>query len=240
MTNLNFKNKKILVIGAHPDDNDFGCAGTSAQATKAGAKVVYLIATRGQRGSNDKKMTSEKLSEIRDREQNEAAKVLGIQKVHFLDFFDGELVADLQLKEQLVFFIRKYRPDYVFTMDPSRFYYKNFGFINHTDHRAVGEAALDACYPLARLPLLFSGHKKMGLKPHKVKEVFLSSFDPEEANVFVDISKTLPLKIKALSKHRSQFPDFRQVRKMITEWASVCGKKAGVKYAEGFVRLKLR
>src|SRR3990172_1787900 len=197
MDKINFKNKVILVIGAHPDDNDFGSAGTSAKAAKEGAKVFYLIATKGQRGGSGKKLTSEKLARIRDKEQQAAAKVLGVKKVHFLDFFDGELVADLKLKEQIVIFIRKYKPDYLFTMDPSRFYYKNFGFINHSDHRAVGEAALDACYPLARDLLSFP-------------------------------------------QHQSQFPDFKPVRKRITERAVAIGKKAGVKYAEGFIRLKLR
>jgi LmbE family N-acetylglucosaminyl deacetylase len=240
MDRINFKNKIILVIGAHPDDNDFGSAGTSAKAVKEGAKVFYLIATKGQRGGSGKKLTSEKLARIRDKEQQAAAKILGVKKVHFLDFFDGELVADLKLKEQIVIFIRKYKPDYVFTMDPSHFYYKKFGFINHSDHRAVGEAALDACYPLARDLLSFPKHQKMGLKPHKVREIFLASFSPDETNCFVDITKTLPQKIKALSKHRSQFPDFKLVRERITERAAAIGKIAGVKYAEGFVRLKLR
>lgn len=240
MKKINFKNKTILAIGAHPDDNDFGFAGTAARAAKEGAKIIYLIATKGQRGSSDKKLTGEKLSKIRDKEQKEAAKVLGVQEVHFLDFFDGELAADLKLKEQIVIFIRKYKPDYVFAMDPSHFYYKESGFINHSDHRAVGEAALDACYPLARDLLSFPEHQKSGLKPHKVKEIFLYSFLPGEANFFVDISQTFPLKIKALARHKSQFPNFKDIRKFLTERTEAMGKIAGVKKAEGFIRLKLR
>jgi LmbE family N-acetylglucosaminyl deacetylase len=125
-------------------------------------------------------------------------------------------------------------------MDPSHFFYKDFGFINHSDHRAIGEATLDACYPLARDLLSFPEHAKLGLKPHKVKEVFLTSFSPAEANCFIDISDTLKLKIKALSKHKSQFANFAQVAGMIEERSVAIGKVFGVKYAEGFIQLKLR
>jgi LmbE family N-acetylglucosaminyl deacetylase len=239
---INFRNKKILVIGAHPDDNDFGSAATMAVAAKQGAKIFYLIATKGQRGSNMKKMTADKLSRIREREQENAAKILGVKKVIFLDYCDGELEASLELKEKLVMFLRKYRPDYVFTMDPSRFYYKrpDFGFVNHSDHRAIGEAALDACYPLARDILSFPEHMKIGLKPHKVKEIFLFSFMTDEANCFVDVTKTIGLKIKALAAHKSQFGNSKEVMGWIKMGASELGKKAGFRFAEAFVRLKLR
>jgi LmbE family N-acetylglucosaminyl deacetylase len=241
-TSINFKSKKILVIGAHPDDNDFGAAATMAVAAKLGARIYYLIATKGQRGSNDKKMNAEKLSKIREKEQKNAAKILGIKKVIFLDYCDGELEVNLDLKEKLVMFLRKYRPDYVFTMDPSRFYYKrmDFGFINHSDHRAIGEAALDACYPLARDILSFPEHLNVGLKPHKVKEIFLFSFMTDEANCFVDVTKTINLKIKALAAHKSQFGNSKEVQKWIKMGAGELGKKIGAKYAEAFVRLKLR
>ncbi|PJA86522.1 MAG: PIG-L family deacetylase [Candidatus Moranbacteria bacterium CG_4_9_14_3_um_filter_42_9] len=239
---VNFRNKKILVIGAHPDDNDFGAAATMALAAKLGAKIFYVIATKGQRGSNDKKMTGEKLAKIREQEQRKAAKILEIKEVIFLDYNDGELEVNLKLKEDLVMFLRKYRPDYVFTMDPSRFYYKraDFGFINHSDHRAIGEATLDACYPLARDAVSFSEHAKIGLKPHKVKEIFLFSFMPEEANCFIDVTKTLDLKIKALAAHQSQFGGSKTTREWVKSWAMELGKKNGFKYAEAFVRLKLR
>lgn len=240
--NFNFKNKKIMVIGAHPDDNDFGAAATMAFATKQGAKIYYLIATKGQRGSNDKKMTVEKLSKIREREQKKAAKILGVKEVIFLDYRDGELEVNLELKEKLVMFLRKYRPDYVFTMDPSRFFYQrmDFGFINHSDHRAIGEAVLDACYPLSRDILSFPEHVKIGLRPHKVKEIFLFSFMTDEANCFVNVTKTIDLKIKALAAHKSQFGNSKQTQEWIRRGASELGKKAGFEYAEAFVRLKLR
>jgi len=243
MDKLNFKNKTILAVAAHPDDNDFGGAATFAKAAREGAKVIYLIATSGQRGSNDSKLTGEKLAQIRQQEQRAAAKALGVREVHFLNYNDGELQPSLELKEKIVIYIRKYKPDYVFTMDPSKFYYNRpeFSFINHADHRAIGEAALDACYPLARNILSFPEHKKMGLKPHKVKDIFLYSFMADEANCFVDVTKTLPVKFKALAKHRSQFPaGLSEIKSWLTQGAAMIGKKAGYKYAESFVRLKLR
>src|SRR5512147_611544 len=124
MEDFDFSGKTVLVVGAHPDDNDFGAGATVAKAAKQGAKVIYLIATTGQRGSSDENMTPERLSAIRKKEQEEAAKSLGVWEVHFLDYVDGELLPDLKLKEEVVRFIRRYRPDIVFTMDPSYFYFK--------------------------------------------------------------------------------------------------------------------
>jgi len=129
MDAIDFKSKTILVVGAHPDDNDFGAGATVAKAAKQGAEVIYLLATTGQRGSSDESMTPEKLSRIRKKEQEEAASVLGVRQVHFLDYVDGELVPDIRLKEHVVKFIRRTRPDIVFTMDPSFFSFKDFGFV---------------------------------------------------------------------------------------------------------------
>lgn len=242
MDKLNFKNKTILAVGAHPDDNDFGCSATMALAAREGAKVIYLIATHGERGSRDHKISAAKLAQTREREQRAAAKILGVKVVIFFNYLDGELLPTLDLKEKIVAVIRQYRPDYVFTMDPSRFYYlrAGYGFINHADHRAIGEATLDACYPLARDLNSFPEHQKRGLKPHKVDEIFLSSFSPAEVNCFVDASKTLSLKLKALKAHKSQFDDYEGTTTWLTKGAAKLGAKAGYKYAEAFIRLKLR
>jgi LmbE family N-acetylglucosaminyl deacetylase len=236
---MNFKGKTILVVGAHPDDNDFGAGATVAKASAEGSDVIYLIATTGQRGSSDQTMTPERLSEIRKREQQDAAGVLGVREVNFLEYVDGELVADIRLKEQVVLSIRRYRPDIVFTMDPSFFYYKNYGFVNHSDHRAIGEATLDACYPLARDLLSFPEHGKIGFKPHKVKELLLHSFIPENANFYADVTDTFETKIRALSLHKSQISDISGLDKRMRERAEAAGRLAGCKYAESFVRLHL-
>jgi len=239
MNEIDFKGKIVLVVGAHPDDNDFGAGATVAKAAGQQAKVVYLIATTGQRGSADEAMTPGRLSEIRKEEQEDAARVLGVREVHFLDYVDGELIPDLRLKERVVVYLRRYRPDIVFTMDPSFFYFKDFGFVNHSDHRAIGEATLDACYPLARDLLSFPEHAKAGLQPHKVKEILLHSFVPGNANFFVDVTDTFDVKIQALSLHKSQVPNIQQLEKRMRDRAEAAGKLAGCRYAEAFVRLHL-
>ena len=239
MNKTNFKGRTILAVGAHPDDTDFSSSGTIARAVKEGAEVHYLIATDGQKGSDDKKMTSAKLGQIRQREQTQAAKVLGVKAVHFLGYIDGELQPTLELKAKIVRAIREIKPDIVFALDPSRFYFKERGFIQHADHRATGEATLDAVYPLARDRLSFPVHEKAGLRPHKVNELLISAMGGEDANYYVDITDTIEIKIKALSKHRSQIGNIKELGKRMRMWASVIGQRAGMPYAEAFVRLKL-
>jgi LmbE family N-acetylglucosaminyl deacetylase len=239
MDEIDFEGKVVLVVGAHPDDNDFGAGATVAKAARQNAEVLYLIATTGQRGSSDETMTPERLSDTRKKEQKNAASVLGVREVHFLDYVDGELIPDLRLKEQVVKYIRRYRPDIVFTMDPSFFYFKNMGFVNHSDHRAIGEATLDACYPLARDLLSFPEHVKIGLNPHKVKELLLHSFVPENANFYVDVTDTFDIKIKALSLHKSQVSDIQKIEERMRDRAEAAGRLGGCRYAEAFVRLHL-
>jgi len=239
MDEIDFGGKVVLVVGAHPDDNDFGAGATVAKAARQNAEVLYLIATTGQRGSSDETMTPERLSDTRKKEQKNAASVLGVREVHFLDYVDGELIPDLRLKEQVVKYIRRYRPDIVFTMDPSFFYFKNLGFVNHSDHRAIGEATLDACYPLARDLLSFPEHVKIGLNPHKVKELLLHSFVPENANFYVDVTDTFDIKIMALSLHKSQVSDIQKIEERMRDRAEAAGRLGGCRYAEAFVRLHL-
>lgn len=239
MDNLDFSGKTVLVVGAHPDDNDFGAGATVAKAARQGAQVIYLIATTGQRGSSDEKMTPDKLSEIRKKEQREAAASLGVREVHFLNYVDGELVSNLKLKEEVVRFIRRCRPDVVLTMDPSYFYFKTLGFVNHSDHRAIGEATLDACFPLARDLLSFPHHAEFGLKPHKVKDLLLYSIVPENATFYADVTETFEAKIRALALHKSQIGDIGKVEQRIRGRAEAAGKLAGCRYAEAFVRLQL-
>lgn len=239
MDEIDFSGRNVLVVGAHPDDNDFGAGATVAKVARQGAEVRYLIATTGQRGSSDAAMTAERLSEIRMKEQKEAGDLLGVREVQFLDYVDGEMIPDLRLKEQVVIQIRRHRPDIVFTMDPSFFYYKKLGFVNHSDHRAIGEATLDACYPLARDLLSFPQHVQAGLSPYKVKEVLLYSLDPENANFFIDVTDTFELKIQALSLHKSQVPDIQRIEVRIRDRAEAAGSLAGCRYAEAFIRLRL-
>src|SRR3990167_9988015 len=231
------KNKVILAVGAHPDDMDFGVSGSIAKWASEGAIAYYLICTDGSRGSDDPKMTHKRLAEIRKKEQIDAAKVLGIKKVFFLDHTDTQLVCDLTLKEEIVRIIRTLKPDIVVTMDPTFYYSVGRGFVNHTDHRAAALATMDAVFPLSRDRLTFLNHEKEGLKPHRVEELWLVSFG--RVGHLVDISKTFKKKIKALELHKSQFEDFKKIEKMMTGRAKMLGKTKKYKFAESFVRIKL-
>src|SRR3989344_3272546 len=213
------KSKVVLAVGAHPDDIDFGASGTIAKFAEEGADTYYLICTDGSRGSSDPKMTHKRLAEIRKKEQENAGKVLGIKKVFFLNHTDTQLVSDLTLKEDIVRIIRTVKPNIVITMDPTFFYSTEFGFVNHTDHRAAALATMDACFPLSRDRLTFLNHEKV--------------------EHLVDISKTFKKKIKVLEFHKSQFEDFKKIEKMMTGRAKMLGKTKKYKFAESFVRIKL-
>jgi len=226
---------KILGIGAHPDDLDFSSSGTFAKWVKSGNDCYYLICTDGRKGSDDSEMTEEILVKIRQAEQIEAGKILGLKEVFFLSHHDTELTADINLKKEITRFIRMLKPEIVVTLDPAFIYSAKRGFINHTDHRAVGLASMDAVFPLARDRLTFPELEKENLLPHKVKQLYFTSFDdPPFAE---DISETIDIKIEALRAHRSQVkPEFLEV---IKKRSGDIGKKFGYKYAEGFVKLDL-
>ena len=235
-------NKIVLAVGAHPDDMEFGASGTIAKWVEEGATAYYLICTDGSRGSSDPKMTHKRLSEIRRKEQEEACKVLGVKKAFFLNHPDTQLIADLTLKEEIVRVIRDCRPNIVITMDPTFYFTTNLigwnsGFVNHTDHRAAALATLDACFPLSRDRLTFPNHEKAGLKPHRVEEILLTSV--EKKDFLVDITKTFAKKIKALSLHKSQFDNFKEIEERVTKRAKIWGKSKGYKFAENFIRIKL-
>jgi len=233
------KRKTLLAIGAHPDDMDFGASGTVAKWVEEGAKAYYLIATDGGKGSSNPSMTSEKLIQIRRQEQIAAGKILGLSDVFFLNHPDTELTADKTLKEEIVRLIRSIRPDTVITMNPTIYYFAGNtpGFINHTDHRNIGLAVMDAVFPMARDRLTFPQHEKEGLEPWKVKELLFVNFSNSE--YVVDISSTFNKKTKALGVHKSQFDDFDEVLKRIAERAETFGKEKGYKYSESFTRIVL-
>lgn len=233
---LEVKDKIILGIGAHADDLDFTCAGTIAKWVKGGAKVYYLILTDGSKGHHNHAYELEKLIKERQKEQLKAAKILGVREVYFLHFEDGELVNSLEVRHRIVRTIRQLKPNIVVTLDPTFVYDEDTGFINHPDHRACGQAALDAVFPFARNARTFPEFMDEGLSPHSVQEVFLSNF--KKFNFFVDISKTLEIKLKAIKQHKSQYSDYqKEVVERVTKRAKTVGKKSGLKYAEGFIRI---
>ena len=193
---LDVKPAHALVFTPHPDDAEFGVAGTVARWTKQGMDVVYAVCTNGDKGSSDPNMTPERLTEIREQEQMKAADVLGVREVVFLRYLDQGLEDTPEFREDLVRLIRKYRPDIVVTSNPYRKY------IWHRDHRICGRAVLDAVFPYARDRLSYPDLIDEGLEPHKVKEVWL--WGSEDANYRSDITETFDLKVAALCCHVSQ------------------------------------
>jgi LmbE family N-acetylglucosaminyl deacetylase len=230
------------MVGAHADDIDFGASGTVARWAGQGAEIHYLVITDGSKGSDDPDMTGEKLVQIREQEQRDAAETLGAKEVHFLHYEDAMLEVTPQLKKDIVRVIRQVRPDTVVMMDPTMVYGTVNGrtFINHSDHRAATQAALDAIYPLARDRMTFPDLlQQEGLEPHKVEHVLLMNFGGNP-DYFVDITDVFETKVQGLLKHVSQVPDPAGVRTMLEQWAASAGTKTGTKYAEGFIRLDIK
>jgi LmbE family N-acetylglucosaminyl deacetylase len=193
---VDIKEVQVLVITPHPDDAEFGVAGTVARWIKQGMDVVYAVCTNGDKGTSDPDMTPEKLTEIREKEQQKAADLLGVREVVFLRYPDQGLEDTPQFRKDLVRLIRKYRPDIVVTSNPYRKY------IWHRDHRICGRVVLDAVFPYARDRLSYPDLIGEGLEPHKVKEVWL--WGSEDANHRSDITETFDLKVAALCCHVSQ------------------------------------
>lgn len=237
MQEIDIKGKVILAVGAHPDDLEFGCSATIAKWVSEGATAYYLIVTDGSKGFEDHTLANEELIKTRYREQKQAAKVVGVKKVFFLNFIDGELVNSLVVRKEIVRIIREIKPDVVFTMDPTLVYDEERGFINHPDHRAAAQATLDAVFPFARNSRTFPELLDLGFATHHVKTVLLNNF--RKANYFVDVSSTLDKKLAALDCHQSQGDNGDDVDKWVIESAERNGQQAGCKYAEGFVRIDL-
>ncbi len=197
--------QQILVILAHPDDPEFFCGATIARWTAAGHEVRYCLLTCGDKGTKDRQLTAEALCAIRQEEQRAAASVLGVHSVCFLEFPDGYLLPDLNLRKAITRVIRQQKPDILVTCDPTNFYIRET-MLNHPDHRAAGQAALDAVFPAARDHLYFIDlWQEENLEPHVVREVWVSL--PKEPNVSLDVTPFWETKIRALLEHKSQIGD---------------------------------
>jgi LmbE family N-acetylglucosaminyl deacetylase len=232
-----FQPERVLFIVAHPDDPDFGGGGTAARWASGGAQVTYVIVTDGSKGSHDPALAGDELFRVRQAEQRAAARALGVSEVVFLGYPDGQVFNTSELRRDLVRQIRIYRPDVVVTHDPTTRFFGH-AWINHPDHRAVGDAALDAIFPLARDRLSFPEHEREGLAPHKVLNIFLTSTN--EPNEWVDVTATLELKIAALREHRSQISDIEGLAERIRQRAQEYAEGKPYTYAERFRRITLR
>lgn len=197
--------QKILVILAHPDDPEFFCGATIARWTAAGHHVSYCLLTCGDKGTKNREMTPETLCSMRQSEQLAAAAVLGVHQVRFMNYPDGYLVPDLHLRRDITRIIRQEQPDVLVTCDPTNLYVRET-LLNHPDHRAAGQAVLDAVFPAARDHLNFVElWRDENLEPHIVREVWIAS--PKEATISLDVTPYWETKLKALFEHKSQISD---------------------------------
>jgi LmbE family N-acetylglucosaminyl deacetylase len=228
--------RRVLVVAAHPDDIEFGAAGTIARWVGEGASVRYLVATRGDKGSDDPRADVAALVELREREQRAAAAEIGVDGVDFLDEPDGQVQASLELRERITRAVRAWQPEVVMTHDPTVLFVNN-EWVNHPDHRAVGQSTVDAVFPTARDPLHFPEHLAAGLEAWKVAELYLWSTN--EANQIVDIGETLERKVAALGHHASQFRAFDDIARWVRRRSEELGDRTGYRAAEGFRRVTL-
>ena len=230
---IDMSGRRVLVVTPHPDDAESGAGGTIAKWSGQGANVVLVVCTNGNKGTSDRSQSSSDVAKIRCKEQKEAAKVLGIADVIFLDHADQELQNNVEFRQELVREIRTHRPDVVITIDPER------KWIRHRDHFVTGRVALDAIFPYARDHLAYPFMIENGLEPHKVEEVYLWGSD--EPDVFIDIDLTFGKKIDALYCHSSQMSLTKEAGSVrLRDRFSQHGYKVHAELAEPFKRLQLR
>lgn len=222
-----------LVVAPHPDDAEFGVAGTVAGWTSAGKPVVYATVTDGDKGTSDRNVEPRALAELRRKEQRAAAKVLGVSEVVFLGYPDQGVEETDAFRKDLVRVIRRFRPEIVVTADPYRKY------IWHRDHRVTARVVLDAVFPYARDHLSYPDLLEQGYEPHKVKEVWC--WGSEDPNYCSDISKTFHLKLAALRCHKSQVgdPPSPEMEKRIRQRCEIVADGKGFTLGEAFHRVEI-
>jgi len=216
---------RILAVAAHPDDLDFGCAGTTASLVAGGHEVIYCLVTDGQAGGFDNTISREEMAEIRRGEQTAAAKTLGVTELHFLGFADGSVVYDLDLRCAITRVIRTVRPDRVIGQSPERNYDRIY--TSHPDHLATGAATMAAVYPDSRNEFAFPHllHDE-GLQPHTVSELWLMGGPRPDHHV--ETTDFIDLKIEALLCHESQMRVPEDMPGRIRQWGLATGEAMGL------------
>lgn len=212
--------RRVLVVVAHPDDIDFGMAGTVATLTMAGAEVTYCLATSGEAGPPEDADRDE-LKRLREREQRLAAQAVGVHDVRFLGHPDGRVEATLALRRDITRVIRDVRPDLVICQSGQRIWDRMY--YSHPDHLAVGEATACAVYPDARNPWAHPELHEEGLAPHKVPRMWVAGLEP---NRYVDITDVFDRKVAALRSHASQVADM-DCERLLREWGEANAAEAG-------------
>lgn len=219
-----------MFIFAHPDDIEFGTAGTAARWVQGGAEVVYVLLTSGDVGIADTALTRQEVTDIREKEQLAAAQTIGVQHVVFLREPDGMLVNSLDLRRKLVREIRRFRPEVVVCGDPT-VWFVDSTYVNHPDHRAAAAAAIDSVFPAAGQPHVFEELAEEGLTAHKVRKLYVEGWGG--GDTWVDITGTIDLKIAALRCHLSQMRDW-DPEPMLRQWSAEAAKGKEMAYAETF------
>lgn len=229
---------KVLVVLAHPDDPEFYCGGTVARWAAEGREVSYCLLTRGDKGADDSAIDPDAVAQTREAEQRAAARVLGVRDVIFMDRPDGFLVPDLELRREVVGILRSHRPDIVVTCDPTNFF-PSSRYINHPDHRAAGQATLDAVFPAAGSGMFFRDlERDKGLSPHKVRQVYVAG--AQHPNTQIDVTAYIDRKIAALREHKSQIKDMDGLEARIRGWLLDPGSPPDApRYVEHFQRIDL-
>lgn len=225
--------KRAMSIHAHPDDQEFTVAATLAKWARAGCEIVSVIITSGDSGSNDPLHGADYkpvLARLREGEQLAANEVLGIGETVFLRYPDGELEPTITLRRELARLIRIHKPEAVVIGNPEAWFYDT-SYINHPDHRAAAQAAVEAVFPSAGSRLMFADLLDGGYEPHNVKRLYIHG--AEKSDTWVDVRETIHTKIEALRKHVSQIGDW-DVEKVMLEWATETGKEKGLEYAESY------
>jgi LmbE family N-acetylglucosaminyl deacetylase len=226
--------QRVLAIMAHPDDVDFGAAGTVAQWIKSGISVSYGIVTDGDAGGFDPTIPREQIPKIRQREQRAAAETIGVHDVYFLGYKDGDVTVSQDLRRDISRLIRHVRPQRMLIQSPDRIWDRLPA--SHPDHLATGEAAIRAIYPDARNPF---AHPTLlqneGLEEWIVPEVWMMA--SPTPNEHVDVTDTFAAKMRAIGFHESQLPAPDQVTERVRTWLSAAAHEAGLpdgRLAESF------
>jgi LmbE family N-acetylglucosaminyl deacetylase len=229
--------QRALVIVAHPDDVDFGAAGTVATWTDVGIEVAYCVVTDGDAGGFDPDVARAEIPRIRRAEQAAAAKAVGVTDLTFLGYPDGRLTATLELRRDLARAIRQTRPQRVLCPSPERNWQRIFA--SHPDHLAAGDASLAAVYPDARNPFAHPELLDEGYEPWTVLEVWMMAAPAR--NRWVDVTDALPRKLDALRSHVSQHTDSDgKLEERMRGWGAMVAKEAGLpdgRLAEGFIAI---
>ena len=227
------KIKNILIILAHPDDPEFSCGATIAKWTSIGHIVSYCILTNGDKGGNFP-ISRQELIHIRKNEQTAAAAVLGVHKIQFLDYPDGYIVPDIELRKIIVRIIRSEKPEVIITSDPTNLFPRP-GYINHPDHRATGQVVIDAAFPAAGNEWYFPDLLQEGLLPHSLQELWLAN--PSQPDYIVDVTQWWEQKLDALHEHASQIGEKDAFDEKIRSRHTPESTREKPKYEEKFRRI---